>query len=88
MDRGVVERVVVSIESAQSRQQIERFVFEVDVDLHEGGTGAADRAVRPSNQEELEDALRCVIFCQACSPSALLLSSSANVRRPGRGAML
>jgi hypothetical protein len=98
MERGLVEKVVVSIESAQvstserlcqvrftvltlfipaldsalcvvrrtspactqTRQQVERFVFEVEVDLQGGSGGSAQggHPVRPSTQEELEDALR------------------------------
>jgi hypothetical protein len=45
----------------QTRQQIERFVFEVEVNLlAEREGGGRTQPLRPSNQEELEDALRCV----------------------------
>mmetsp|Transcript_59553 Transcript_59553/g.122006 ORF Transcript_59553/g.122006 Transcript_59553/m.122006 type:complete len:215 (-) Transcript_59553:110-754(-) len=63
MDRGLVEKVVLSIEDCSTRQQIERFVFEVDVDVTGQPTNSPSKGlVQAHSLADLEDALRQVLL--------------------------
>ncbi|EKX52630.1 hypothetical protein GUITHDRAFT_150603 [Guillardia theta CCMP2712] len=61
MSKGIVERVVLSIEEAASGRQLERFVFEFELDLT-ADRAAHARSLAAQARESLEDAFRQVLL--------------------------
>jgi len=62
MDKGLIEKVVLAVEDCATKEQIERFVFEVDVDLTDQAQSPAKGQVQAHSQAELEDALKQVLL--------------------------